>query len=186
MLLARWLLCMKGCELEGGSARRSLWSVLAHQTSRQTLALPWLLGGAWTPCVAWAAVPVSHPRGETCSSDSWTTASHLPFGFALVAGSAGLLCWGDISPGSEKGAVSYKPTSPLQWSVGIAGVPQAEGHSSRWGCVQALHPSVLASLPRALLPSTLRWLIDSWQLRGTVAQAERVQRRLLGAVKEEG
>ena len=117
MLLARWLLCMKGCELEGGSARHSLWSVLAHQTSRQTLALPWLPGGAWTPCAAWAAVPVSHPWGETCSSDSQTTASRLPFGFALVAGSAGLLCWGDIYPGSEKGAVSYKPPSPLQWSV---------------------------------------------------------------------
>ena len=48
------------------------------------------------------------------------------------------------------------------------------------------HQSVLASFPRALLPSTLHWLIDSWQLRGTVAQDERVQRRLLGAVKEEG
>lgn len=96
MLLARWLLCMKGCELEGGSARLSLWSVLARQTSRQALALPWLLGGARTPCAAWAAVPVSHPRGETCSSDSRTTASHLAFDFASVAGSAGLLCWGGI------------------------------------------------------------------------------------------
>lgn len=142
------------------------------------------------PCTAWAAVPVSHPRGESCSSDSRRTASHLAFSLASVAGSAGLLCQGGIYPDLEKGAVPYKPTSPLQQSVkGLQGFLRGRvtvhGRGAA-GCDQALHPSVLVSFPRALLPSMLHWFIDSWQLRGTVAQDERVQRRLLGAVKEEG
>lgn len=189
MPLAQWPL-HEGVWAGGGLARLSLWSLLARQTCRQALALPWLLGGMWTPCTAWAAVLVSHPGGETCSSASQRTASHLAFSLASVAGSAGLLCRGGIYPDSEKGAVPYKPTSPLQRSFkGLQGFLKGRGtvHGQGVaGCDQALHPSVLASFPRALLPSTLHWLIDFWQLRGTVAQDERVQRRLLGTVKEEG
>lgn len=107
---------MKGC----GLGLAQLGSHCGHflpARRRQALALPWLLGGAWTPCTVWAAVLVSHPRGEACSSDGQRTASHLSFSLASVAGSAGLLCRGGVYADSEKGAVPYKPTSPLQRSV---------------------------------------------------------------------
>lgn len=69
----------------------------------------------------------------------------------------------------------------------MVGVPQVETSQFILGLgvyIQTLHWS--PSFTRALLPRMLRWCIDSWQLRVMVAQDQRMQRRLLDAMKEEG
>lgn len=45
---------------------------------------------------------------------------------------------------------------------------------------------VYHSFTRSPLPRMLHWFIDSRQLRVTVAQDQRMQRKLLDAMKEEG
>ena len=109
-----------------------------------------------------------------------------------------MLCWPPLSgrhlPWLEKGssplAVLHKPTSALRRSIkGWWGFPRWRHHSSfwGWGCTSRLSTGqCLPSFTRALLPRMLHWCIDSWQLRVTVAQDQRVQRRLLDAMKEEG
>lgn len=56
-----------------------------------------------------------------------------------------------------------------------------------WG----LHPasplvSAYHSFIRSLLLRILHWFIASWQLRMTVTQDQKMQRKLLDAVEEEG
>lgn len=171
MLLARWLLCMKGVSWRvaqlGATVVSSCPPDFQADAGSAVAAGRCVDSLAW----AWAAVPVPHPRGETCSSDSWTTASHLPFGFALVAGSAGLLV-GETSPLArrrESGFIqTHLPSAVECWDCrGSSG-----GGSQFTVGVLGSRPSTrpcLPAFPELSYPARFRWLIDSWQLRGTVA-----------------
>lgn len=84
-------LCVKGCGLEGGSARLSLWSLLARQTCRQALALPWLLGGTWRLLPARPGLKCRSPTlgvslaAQTAGGQPATLLSAWPRSQALLA-----------------------------------------------------------------------------------------------------
>lgn len=130
----------------------------------------------------------SLPWGETCSSESWRAVNHLAFGFASVTGSVGLLCQGGTYSGWKKGAAPWQfytaPPSPLQQSIkGLWGSP---GGAITVNFRASPLVGAFYSFIRTLLPRMLHWSTDSWLLKVTVAQDQRMQKRFLDSVKEEG